>query len=332
MLTKNEIFKLTGDLSQVFYAKRYRFSGGKADGMLAVDVNNGAGLQFTVLADRAMDIAALSYKGVNFSYIAKAGYAAPAYFDDKGAGFKKTFTAGFLTTCGLTQAGSPCESDGESLGLHGSLSSLPAEDFCAEADTEKEIPEIVLKGKMRYAYLFGYNLWMTRQIKVKYGENKIYITDRVENRDASPCPYMILYHFNMGYPLLDEHAEFITNARFLRPRDTQAESGESERILFQKPTQDFKEHVFYYKSEADDSGRCYAGLRNEKLGTGVMIWTDPNQLPNVVQWKNPGIGDYVLGIEPANCYPEGREKQKQYGLDYIEPFGSRTQELCVEIV
>lgn len=125
MLKKNELFKYTGDLSQVFYAKKYRFSGGKADGMLAVDINNGAGLQFTVLADRAMDIAALSYKGVNFSYIAKAGYAAPAFFDDKGDGFKKTFTAGFLTTCGLTQAGAPCESDGEQLGLHGALSSLP---------------------------------------------------------------------------------------------------------------------------------------------------------------------------------------------------------------
>jgi galactose mutarotase-like enzyme len=173
---------------------------------------------------------------------------------------------------------------------------------------------------------------MTRKIRVKYGENKIYITDRVENRDCSPCPYMMLYHFNMGYPLLDEDAVFITNARFLRPRDEEAQKGESERMRFHKPQPGFKEHVFYYKSEADESGRCYAGLFNEKLNTGVKIWTDPKQLPNVVQWRNAGVGDYVMGIEPANCYPEGREKQKEYGLDYVSPFESRTQELCVEII
>lgn len=185
---------------------------------------------------------------------------------------------------------------------------------------------------MRYAYLFGYNLWMTREIRVKYGENSIYITDKVENRDASPSPYMILYHFNLGYPLLGEDAVFLTSAEFLRPRDAEAAKGEIARTRFQKPAAGFAEHVFYYKSAADKSGRCWAGVYNKKLGTGVKIWLDPEQLPNVVQWKNAGSGDYVMGIEPANCYPEGREKQKQYGLDYIPPFETRTQQLIVEIV
>jgi hypothetical protein len=88
----------------------------------------------------------------------------------------------------------------------------------------------------------------------------------------------------------------------------------------------------YYKSSAGEGGLCRAGLRNEKLKTEVRIWVDPKQLPNVVQWKNPGYGDYVMGIEPSNCYVEGREKQKEYGLDYIEPFGTRTQDICVELV
>lgn len=332
MLSKNDMYKYTGDLSQLFYARSYRLCGGKADGMRAVDVNNGAGLAFTVLADRAMDIGALSLNGVNYSYIGKAGYAAPAFFDDKGDGFKKTFTAGFLTTCGLTQAGAPCESDGERLGLHGTLSSLPAEDVSSEVNTDGEIPEIVLRGRMRYAYLFGYNVWLKREIRVRYGENSIYIKDTVENRDGNRCPYMILYHFNMGYPLLDEDAVFSTSAEFVRPRDAEAEKGAGERTTFSKPQLNFNEHVFYYRSAAVENGLCWAALRNDKLQKGVKIWTDPKQLPHIVQWKNPGYGDYVMGIEPANCYPEGREKQKEYGLDYIEPFGTRTQEIIVEIL
>lgn len=331
MLSKHDIYKYTGDVSQVFFARKYTFSGGKADGMLAVDVNNGSGLTFTVLPDRAMDIAGLCYKGVNFSYITKAGYAHPAFFDDKGDGFKKTFIGGFLTTCGMTQAGAPCESDGEKLGLHGALSSLPAEDFCCDVDMDKDVPEIVLKGKMRYAYLFGYNLWLTREIRVRYGENRIYIKDAVENRDGNACPYMMLYHFNLGYPLLDENAVFQTSAQFVRPRDAEAQKGVNERAKFQRPELNYKEQVFYYKSAADESGKCFSGLYNEKLGTGVRIWTDPYQLPNVVQWKNPGQGDYVMGIEPSNCYPEGREKQKEYGLDYIPPFESRRQDIEIEV-
>lgn len=331
MLSKNEIYKYTGDVSQVFYARKFRFAGGKADGMLAVDINNGAGLQFTVLADRAMDIADLSYKGINFSYITKAGYAHPAYFDGRGDGFKKTFTGGFLTTCGMTQAGAPCESDGEELGLHGHLSSLPAEDFCCEVDMDKDVPEIVLKGKMRYAYLFGYNLWLTREIRVRYGENRIYIKDIAENRDGNPAPYMMLYHFNMGYSLLDENAVFQTSAQFLRSRDDEARKGESKRAEFQKPELNFKEQVFYYKSAAAENGKCFSGLYNEKLKTGLKIWIDPAQLPNVVQWKNPGYSDYVMGIEPANCFPEGREKQKEYGLEHIPPYESRRQDLEIEV-
>lgn len=125
-MNKNDMYKYCGDLSQLFYAKKYRFTGGKADGMQAVDVNNSSGLLFTVLADRAMDIGLLSFRGVNFSYISKSGFVAPSFFDERGSESKKSFTAGFLTTCGLTQVGPPCESDGEQLGQHGTLSSLPA--------------------------------------------------------------------------------------------------------------------------------------------------------------------------------------------------------------
>lgn len=325
------MFSYCGDLSQLFYAKKYRFSEGKADGMRAVDINNGSGLLFTVLPDRGMDIGQLSFKGINFSYISKSGYVAPEFYDERGSESKKSFTAGFLTGCGLTQAGAPCKSDGEELGQHGNMTSLPAEDFCADVDMEKEVPEIIVKGKMRHGYLFGPNLWLKREIKVQYGVNKISIEDTVENRDGNPCPYMILYHFNMGYPLLDENSVFDTSAEFVRPRDEEAKKGEDTRLRFSAPKLGFKEQVYYYKSKAESDGFCYAGVFNDNIKKGVRISFCPKELPNLLQWKNPGLGDYVLGIEPSNCYPEGREKQKEYGLKIIDPFGKRTQKLFIEI-
>jgi len=332
IISKNDIFRYTGDVSQVFGTKQYIFAEGKARGMRGVDINNGSGLMFTVLPDRAMDISLLSYKGINFSYITKAGLAAPEYYDDKGLGWLKTFTAGFLTTCGLTQAGSPCESDGEILGQHGEISTVPAEEFCVETDLDAEVPEIRISGKLRTGRIFGDNIWVKREMKVRYGENRIYINDIVENRSGEKRPYMVLYHFNLGYPFLDENTEFVTNAGYVRPRDAEAVKGESWREGFQRPENGFKEQVFYYDSKAEPGMTCYAGLYNEQLGMGVNIHVKPEQLPKIIQWKTAAYGDYAQGIEPANCYPEGREKQKEYGLEYIEPFETKTQEIYVEIV
>ena len=331
-ISKNDIYKYTGDVSQVFGAKQYIFAEGRARGMRGVDVNNGSGLMFTLLPDRAMDISLLSYKGVNCSYITKAGLVAPSYYDDKGLGWLKTFTAGFLTTCGLTQVGSPCECDGESLGQHGDISTVPAEEFCVETDLDAEVPEIRISGRLRTGRIFGDNIWVKREMKVRYGENRIYIKDTVENRSGEKRPYMVLYHFNLGYPLLDEHSEFVTNAEYIRPRDNEAVKGESWRVGFQKPENGFKEQVFYYDSKAEPGNTCYAGIYNEPLGLGINIHVKPEQLPKIIQWKTAAYGDYAQGIEPANCYPEGREKQKEYSLEYIGPFETKTQEIYVEIV
>ncbi len=180
--------------------------------------------------------------------------------------------------------------------------------------------------------IFGDNIWLHREIKMRYGENKIHIKDRVENRGGETRPYMILYHFNLGYPLLDENSEFVTNTKYVRPRDAEAEKGKDWRLGFRKPLAGFKEQVFYYDSTTEDRQSPYAGLYNKELGMGVNININSNQLPKIIQWKSVGHGDYALGIEPANCYPEGREKQKEYGLDEIKPMEVKMQEICIEIV
>jgi len=72
-----------GDVSQLLGIKEYILVDGKAKGVRAYDVKNGSGLEFTILADRCLDIAGLSFKGNNCSYIAKAGVVAPEYYDER---------------------------------------------------------------------------------------------------------------------------------------------------------------------------------------------------------------------------------------------------------
>lgn len=55
------------------------------------------------------------------------GIVAPL-FESQGNGFLRSFYAGLLTTCGLSYIGTPCEDEGETLGLHGRLAATPAEE------------------------------------------------------------------------------------------------------------------------------------------------------------------------------------------------------------
>ncbi|MDD3339824.1 MAG: DUF4432 family protein [Lachnospiraceae bacterium] len=108
---KKNKYEYIGDLSQLFRVENYRLEGGRKDGVRATSVTNEMGLQFTVVADRCMDIAYLSYKWINVSYINPCGIVAPEYYDPRGTQWLKSFTAGFMTTCGLNNVGNPCEEE-----------------------------------------------------------------------------------------------------------------------------------------------------------------------------------------------------------------------------
>ena len=97
-----------GHDSQFYGVEEHRLVGGKGDGMRLYEINNGKGLELTVSPDRNGDITRLRYKGINMSYMSPCGYVAPAYYDSIGSNWLNSFTAGFLTTCGLQAVGSPC--------------------------------------------------------------------------------------------------------------------------------------------------------------------------------------------------------------------------------
>ena len=163
--------KYIGHENQFYGVEEVRLVGGKADGMRMLNVRNGKGLSFSLSADRAMDISRLSFKGDNMGFFAPCGYVAPSYFDKEGLGFLKSFTAGFLTTCGLASAGSPCEDEGENLPLHGTISNTPCENY-SYSETDEEI---VVEASVRDASLFGKKLILKRKFICSKTENKLFL-------------------------------------------------------------------------------------------------------------------------------------------------------------
>jgi hypothetical protein len=331
--SRRELLRRVGDSAQLLGVKEYTLEGGRARGVRAIDARNGSGLEFTVLPDRGMDIAWLSVGGVNLSYMGSAGIVAPAFYDDGGLGWLRGFFAGFLTTCGLRNVGSPCEEGGEAFGLHGRASYAPAEAVSADVNWSETPPSIRISGRMREARLFGENLTLSRRISAPCGRNLFVIEDRVDNLGFREEPLEILYHFNMGYPLLDEGARFLAPAGATRPRDDDAKAGLDRWGSAEAPTPGFREQVFYHELRTDARGMTCVALVNDDAALGVALRFDARQLPNLTQWKMMGEGDYVMGIEPCNCGVEGRARARAAGsLDILAPGASRDFRIEAELL
>jgi len=169
-----------GNPLQIRGAEQYILQNGKGDGMHFLYVRNGLGLELWLSIDRCGDVSRLSFKGDNMCFFSPCGYVSPKYYDKDGNGFLKSFTAGFLTTCGLTAVGATCEDEGEKLPLHGTVSNIPAELNCIE-ETEKGL---TVKFKIRDAVLFGQKLVMNRVYFISYTENYFTVNDSVVNEGA----------------------------------------------------------------------------------------------------------------------------------------------------
>ena len=63
---------------------------------------------------------------------------------------------------------------------------------------------------------------------------------------------------------------------------------------------------------------------NKKLKIGLALHFNKKQLFNFTQWKQMGEGEYVLGMEPCNCYVGGHVDPRNSGiLEYLEPGKNR---------
>ncbi|MDD2361415.1 MAG: aldose 1-epimerase family protein [Oscillospiraceae bacterium] len=323
--------KYIGNLAQLFGVKEYTLSGGRQNGVSAVDISCGNGLDLTVIADRCMDIYQLKFKGINLNYLSSTGIVAPTYYESEGANWMRSFFGGFLTTCGLTTIGTGSVDDGEALGIHGRIGNIPAEHFSTDISMVDGNPQVKLKGIMNESVMFGSCLSLTREITCNYNSNIIFLTDTVVNTGYRSAPHMILYHFNIGYPLLSESASLHIPTSAVTPRDEYAANMQSRRNIIDPPQPDARESCFYHDMESDEKGIVSVGVDNPSENIGIRIRYDKHALPYFVQWRMLGEGEYVTGLEPANAPIDGRDKARSQGcLPFINPGEKRIYRFEIE--
>lgn len=325
--------KYIGHRDQLMKVKRIRMQEGKADGVEMIDVQNRSGMHFDVNVSRGMDIPYLDFWGENVGFISPCGVVAPEYFDDKELGFLKSFTAGFLTTCGLKVAGAPCEYDGTSYGLHGNLSHTPAEDVSCGIEEDGGAPCAVIRGTVRDAVIFGDKMSLEREIRCNYKERKFTLRDKVTNEGYKKVRQMILYHCNIGYPVLSPESEIYIPSLEVRARNGHALEGIDSWMKLQEADPDYEEMCYYHKLKPDADNHSTVAVYNPQLDLGIAIEVDLGTLDHFVQWKMMGAGDYVMGLEPGNSTIDGIEDAVENGsMKYLEPGESREYRLAFHIL
>ncbi|QTQ10755.1 aldose 1-epimerase family protein [Treponema parvum] len=331
-MTYKEEKRLIGNRDQLFRINRIERKDGKAAGVEMIDVSNRSGMHFDVNISRGLDIPYLDFNGENVGFLAPCGIVHPSYFDDKELGFLKSFAPGFLTTCGLKIVGVPCEFEGQSYGLHGNISNTPAENFRYSL-VEDENPYVLIEGDVNDGIIFGERLTLHRTIKCYYRERKIYLHDRVTNDGARRTRHMILYHCNIGYPLLSPDSEIYIPSDEVIPRNEHSQSGIKRWINLEDPDPKYEEMCYYHKLKKNGNGRARVGVFNVLLDFGVSIDFDAFTLDHFIQWKMMGVNDYVTGLEPANATIDGVADAVSNGsMKYLEPDESVEYDLVFSIL
>ncbi len=303
-------------------------------------VNTGTGLRYKVVIDRGLDIADAFYNAHSLAWISHLGVVAPTPVGYRGLEWLNGFGGGLLTTCGLDHVGGPESDEHGERGLHSQFSGLPATiESIIQPDPLVGRLDMQITGVIKQSRPLGAQLVLRRTISGKLGEPTIRIHDEVVNHGNTPAPHMLLYHMNLGWPLVDEGVAICWRGPWESREGADKAKIFQEGQPFRKGSPPLKDHVgggeeaAFIDVEADDDGTCYCGIHNPHIGIALSIEFNKAQLPWLTNWQHWGPGECVVGLEPGTHPPIGQAKARQNGsLILLEPHERREYEVTIRVM
>ena len=327
-----EMLKHTGTMQQLAYTRQVTAQEGRANGTRLVEVKNGD-MRFVAIADKALDVAELEYKGMTLSFTAKPGLNGRNHFDTNGEEAIRSIMGGLFFTCGLQNICGPVEVNGNDHPMHGRIRTTPAEHLCSDAYWDGDDYILEVKGEMREGHLFGTNLVLRRTIRSVYGSGKIEIIDEVENQTAEEADLMLMYHCNFGIPFLRPGTRLVLPTKSVKGREQWSQDHLDQWETIGAPIDGETEYVYIHELAADENNHSFAAIVNDQLGFGVRLDFDRNVQPYFMEWMSMKTGDYVIGLEPSNSIVYGRKYHEAEGtMHKIAPFAKETYHLSFTIL
>jgi len=334
-LSRRQVAKRCGMLSQFAGVRLMTLDDGVERSIRMLEFRTGGGLRFTVLVDRAMDIADCEYKGQAIGWHSPAGFRHPGlheYEGEDGLAWARSFS-GLLVTCGLDHILSPCEAPADNYNhpgrkivrhsLHGRVSTIPARLTGYGETWTSDRCVLWAEGVIQQSAVFGEDLHLIRRIEADVGDNSIRISDRVVNHGFYRTPHMYFYHFNIGYPLLDEGARFVAPVASVVWVAHDGVDYKAQGVGYRTasaPRLKFREQVWQHELVSNTAGEVAVAVVNDWIGLGLQVVTRKDQLPCMYEWQHFQAGQYALGIEPSTHHVLGdlaaRERGEMIWLEH----------------
>jgi hypothetical protein len=309
--------------------------GGLSDGVEQVRVQSGE-FSFVVLPTRGM--------GIGKAWLGdwEIGWKSPIrgpvhpkfvpYAEPGGLGWLDGFDE-LLVRCGLESNGSPEFDDDGRLRypLHGRIANRPAHRL--ELRVDADAGEISLVGVVEETRFLFTNLRLTSTISLKAGESVIRVRDEVENLASRDAEAQLLYHINVGAPLLEAGAHAVVPGKTVAPRNARAAEGIDSWPTYAGPEAGFVEQVYFFDLQADAEENTAVLLKNSQGSRGFGVRFNKTQLPWFILWKNTGAmqDGYVTGLEPSTNFPNPRSFEGKHGrVVKLPPGGKATFDLRLE--
>jgi galactose mutarotase-like enzyme len=310
--------RMTGQDGQRQYSVQKRtLRGGLRDGVDVVEVDNGL-LRFTVVPTRGMGLWRAWLGDMTIGWQSPVNGPVHPQFVPVDAPNGIGWLSGFdelVCRCGLESNGAPqFDASGQLLyPLHGRIANLPAHRV--EVSTDPETKAISVTGVVDEARLFCNKLRLTSTIETVIGQPWLRIVDEVTNLWGEPSELELLYHINMGHPLLSPGARIVAPIKTLVPRDPHSASDVRTWSTYAPAQAGKQEFAHFLELAADSNGRTRALLELADGERGVSLEFNRRQLPTFTLWKSERLptDGYVTGLEPGINLPNIKAFEKERG-------------------
>ncbi|QDV28055.1 aldose 1-epimerase family protein [Aureliella helgolandensis] len=320
-----------------FRIKRVRLSGGLSSGVELILVDNG-NVRAAICPTRGMGLWKMQVGDCCLGWDSPVpGPVHPSFValnEPSGLGWLEGFDELFVR-CGLQGFGPPVFAANGQLAypLHGRIANLPARSVEFHLDHERASLSIV--GQVCETRFLQHDLRLTAKYTFQVGKPSVQIHDQLLNASSSPADAHLLYHINVGKPLLGAGSRMVVSADNVVPRDARAAEGLSEWSSYQAPEEGYTEQAYFFDSRADAEGWGGALLTSPDAAQGFVMRYKTENLPCFTQWKNtlPDCDGYVTGMEPGTGFPNPRafEIERGRGL-HLQGRESRDFHLELEAV
>lgn len=347
-MSRRDISAHAGALSQFAGVRLMTLGDGVERGIRMLEFRTGTGLRFTILVDRALDIADCEHRGRAIGWNSPAGFRHPGLHEYEGEGglaWLRSFS-GLIVTCGLDHTLFMHDDDAShyvygprekvSSSLHGRVGTIPARLTGYGEAWDGDECTLWCEGVVQQSTVFGEDLHLIRRIEAKVGSDEIRLTDRVVNHGFYRTPHMYCYHINVGHPVLAEGSRYLAPISDVvwaaHAGDDYQKQGVGYRTL-PAPQLNFHEQVWQHELAADAAGEVPVALVNDAIGLGFEVVTRKEQFPCQYQWQNLQAGQYAMGIEPSTNHVLGKPFARERGeLIWLEHGDERRYDTVLRIL